>query len=443
MSTQINIALIGFGNVGQGVLKILSKNQDNISRRLDTSLNVSKILVRSIEKYSDLAPEGVVLVEHIEEITSDPDIHIVVEAIGGEDPAKSYIEQSLNAGKFVVTANKEVVSKHKTHFFELAKASGVDIYFEASVGGGMPIIRSLKVGYSANLIQSIYGILNGTCNYILTKIEEEGMAFEDALKDAQDNGFAEADPAMDISGLDAAYKLVILAAVAFKVDIQLEDVTYQGIEQVSLKDVKYAKEFGYAIRLLATGRYTTAEHMVFKVYPTLVPLTHPLAHVRNEFNALFTTGNAMGEAMIYGKGAGSLPTGSAVVSDIIDIAFDYKLNKAGQDSRNLEMVLHDVELTPVKETSSRFYLRFLVRDEVGVLQRVTQVLDDHSVSILKIHQYEGTEKGSAEVVLMTHHVTDEAIQKVAEKLQSADVILSNPMILPVGLDEFYPKGLLE
>ncbi|RAP33664.1 hypothetical protein DID77_02625 [Candidatus Marinamargulisbacteria bacterium SCGC AG-439-L15] len=242
MSDTIKIALIGFGNVGQGVYDILSRNQEAITSRIGDKLEIKTILVRDTQKYQSVFHGDSQLTESIDTILQDPEIEIVVEAIGGEMPAYDYIKSALKAKKYVVTANKEVIAKHKKEFFKCAQENGVDIYFEASVGGGMPIIRALKVGYSANLIQSIYGILNGTTNFILTKIEEDGLEFEDALKLAQDLGFAESDPTMDISGLDAAYKLVILAAVGFKVDIQLESVTYEGIEKIQLQDVHYAKE---------------------------------------------------------------------------------------------------------------------------------------------------------------------------------------------------------
>ena len=260
----IQIGLLGLGNVGTGVLNILTHHADMLSQRTGKKLKVKSILVRDLAKYHHYKMPGVKLTSKPEDILEDPDIQIVVEAMGGENPAYGFIKQALTSGKFVVTANKEVVSKHKKEFFELAKQHKVDIYFEASVGGGIPLIRSLKVGYAANQIQSLYGILNGTTNYILTQIGDQGMEFDAAIKAAQKLGFAEADPTMDVSGLDTAYKLSILAAVAFKVDVQVSDFHYEGIESVTLKDIQLAKELGYAIKLLAIGYRMGSAGMVFR-----------------------------------------------------------------------------------------------------------------------------------------------------------------------------------
>ena len=428
----IKIGLIGFGNVGQGVAKILKENADALTQRVGAQFQITKIAVRSIEKYRGLDLGEAVLTENVTDLLSDPSIDIIVEVMGGETPAFDYISDALKRGKYVVTANKEVVAKHKNRFFELARENQVDIYFEASVGGGIPIIRSFKVGYAANQIQSVCGILNGTTNYILTKMREEGLPFEQALKQAQDLGFAEADPSMDVSGLDAAYKLVILAAVAFKQDIQIEDLYYEGIDALKKEDVEYAKELGYTIKLLALGsRHTNQDHMIYKVHPTLIPITHPLASVRNEFNAIFSVGNAIGETMIYGKGAGSLPTGSAVVSDLCDIAFDFHHNEiAGR--RNLEAPLSKAQVLKVEDTVSAFYCRLLVEDHCGVLEQITHILGEYQISIAKVIQQEAKDEIS-ELLLVTHQVSEFKFNQAIAKIESLDALRSIESKIRVGL----------
>ena len=432
MIQKINVGLIGFGHVGQGVANILKENKASLEQRIGAYLYISKIVVRSPEKYADINLNGATLSSDINDILEDDNIDIVVEVIGGEQPAYDYISKSLKQKKYVVTANKEVVAKHKNHFFKLAKENDVDLYFEASVGGGIPIIRSFKVGYSANQIQTISGILNGTTNYILTKMQEENLAFDDVLKQAQDLGFAEADPSMDVSGLDAAYKLAILAAVAFKQDIQIDDLYYEGIESISQKDVEYANELGYSIKLLALGtRNINSDSMTYKVHPTLIPVTHPLASVRNEFNAIFSLGNAMGDTMIYGKGAGSLPTGSAVVSDLCDIAFDLCLKK-GSGRRNLESSLKKVSVLDIKATVSAFYSRISVKDEVGVLEQISHVLGEHQISIKKIIQKEA-QNGVSELLIVTHNIIESRFDQALIGINKLDACKRIESTIRVGL----------
>jgi len=431
MLNTLKIGLLGVGNVGLGVVSILDRNADLIEKRTGKRIIISKALVRASGKKRDL-PSHITLTESIDDIVNDPDISIVVEALGGEYPAFDYIEKALKNKKFVVTANKEVVSKHKQYFFELAKQNGVDIYFEASVGGGIPLIRSLKVGYAANNIQQLYGILNGTTNYILTQIAEKNLEFNVALKAAQDLGFAEADPTMDVSGLDAAYKLVILAAVGFKADITIKDVYYEGITAVGLNDIVYAKEMGYAIKLLAIGKRYENDKMSFKVHPTLVPLTHPLAGVRNELNAVFIVGDQVGESMLSGKGAGGAPTGSAVVSDIIDIAFDTEA-RAG-NKRNLEDQISKVNLVPHDETESQFYIRLLLADTPGVLAKVTAILAQQSISVLKLIQKgEDASRNEAEAVIITHSVQEKKMTQAIQQLKEQGAIKSLISVFRVGL----------
>jgi len=410
---MINVGLLGCGNVGEAVVDILTKNEDVLQQRLGCSLKIKACAVRSPEKYHHITPIKDVLTTDVSTILNDPDISIIVEVMGGEYPAYDYICEALKNKKYVVTANKEVVSKHKDTFFRLAKENNVDIFYEAAVGGGIPIIRSLKVGFAANKIKSLYGILNGTTNYILTKIEEEKKDFDVILKQAQELGLAEADPTMDIAGTDAAHKLVILAAVAFKENIQLDQIHYEGIESISLTDITYAKELGYTIKLLAIGERFSDNNVSFRVHPTLIPSAHLLNGIKNEVNAVYVTGNFVGESLLAGKGAGGNPTGSAVVSDIIDIAFD--IHNDTTSKRNLETGLGTPNLIPIEETTSQFYLRLLIEDNTGALETVSGTLGAHDVSISKVLQKE-IKDGQAELILVTHNVLEKNFNNALKDL---------------------------
>jgi homoserine dehydrogenase len=425
---MIKVGLIGFGNVGQGVYDILTENKSLLTQRVGQPIEIVKVAVRSLEKYKDLLPSQL-LTTDVTILLTDPEIDIIVEVIGGEYPAFDYICTALNNKKYVVTANKEVVSKHKNTFFNLSKENGVDIYFEASVGGGIPIIRSLKVGLAANRIDYIAGILNGTTNYMLTKIEEEKVSFDVILKKAQDAGFAEADPSMDVDGIDAAHKLVILAAVAFKADVQCDDIYVEGIRDITLKDIDYAFDLGYKIKLLALGARTDTNQLSLRVHPTLIPKTHLLASINNEVNAAYISGNAVGEVLLSGKGAGGSPTGSAVVSDIIDIAFD--MSQKGS-RRNLETELQSVRVSAIDELLSQYYIRFTVADKPQILEKITHELSQSNISILKLSQPE-PQNGTAEIIMITHHTQESNFNDTIKKLNQLDQI-SVVSTIRVGLE---------
>ena len=426
---MLQIGLIGFGNVGQGVADIIHNNQTLLQDRTGQTINIKYIGVRNTEKYAHHDIGSAKLTTDIDQIINDPEIQIIVEVVGGEYPMYDYICQALKNKKYVVTANKEVMAKHKNEFFKLAKENNVDIYFEAAVAGGIPIIRSLKVGFAANKIESLYGILNGTTNYILTKIQQNQAEFDTVLKESQELGLAEADPTMDVSGLDAAYKLVILAAVAFKVDIQLENITYQGIECISLRDIQYAEEFGYTIKLLAIGKRHD-KSMSFSVQPTMIHQEHPLANIHNELNAVYIYGNAVGEALLSGKGAGGSPTGSAVISDIIDIAFDLKQS---QSQRNLETSLQSTALTSPNELKGQHYFRLKVADHPHALEKITGAFSHEDVNIAKIIQKDTT-NNKAEIVLITYPANQLQIHNIEKSLAKIDKSVTIETSIPVGID---------
>ena len=414
---MIEIGLIGFGNVGQDIFRILDENGPLINSRVGQPIKVKKIAVRSIEKYQNKLKDASILTTNVNEILEDPNITIIIEVIGGESPAFEYITTALTNKKHVVTANKEVISKHKQHFFKMAHSNGVDIYFEAAVGGGIPIIRSLKVGFAANKINAFYGIVNGTTNYILTKIKKENKDFQTVLKQAQELGFAELDPTMDISGLDAAYKCSILAAVAFKVDSQINQIPYSGIETITLKDLNYASELGYAIRLLAQGKRLESNEVELQVCPALIPSEHPLASVHNEFNAVYIIGDQVGESMLMGKGAGGSPTASAIISDVIDISFGISQKIS---SRNLETNFQPASIKPLNQTMSHYYIRLSVKNEPGVLEQISLQFSEKSISIEKIIQKE-SDTENAEIVIITNNISNNDFLEVEKSLNNLAV----------------------
>ena len=408
----INIGLIGLGNVGQSVYKIITQRNEVLSNQLGKSINVNTIAVSNVNKKRDIDLANTTLTADSYEIVNDPTIDIVIEAIGGESPAKELIETALKNKKHVITANKELISKHKQSLFNLAKENEVELYYEAAVGGGIPLIKALKIGFGANKIMSFYGILNGTTNYILTKLNEGTKEFEEVLKDAQTAGFAEADPTMDISGLDTAYKLDILGAVAFKRDIQVENIYYEGITNISKKDIAYANELGYSIKLLAIGKRLENEKILFKVHPTLIDKQHPLASVNNEMNAIYIEGNFIGNALLSGKGAGGDPTASAVVSDLIDVIND--LDNVKSKRNIIENIKEDTPFN-INESTSQFFVRLLVPDSIGVLEKITKTISENNINISKIIQKDTTD-GTAEIVIVTHPVVESEMKSALEQL---------------------------
>lgn len=430
MGKKINCALLGFGVVGKSVFDILSQQKKLLKKRTGSEINISKILVRSPKKYASMVVSPAEFVTDPELIFNDPSIDVVIEVMGGENPAKSYITTALSKGKKVVTANKEVVSKHKKDFFQLAQDNRTDIYYEAAVAGGIPLIRAIKTGLSANKIVALYGILNGTTNYILTKIAEEGLDYSVALKNAQDLGFAEANPSMDVSGLDTAYKLTILASDAFGVDIHVSDLHYEGIEHITLKDIRYAKDMGYAVKLLGIGKESDDGTLEFKVHPTLIPLTHPLSFVQNEVNACYVVGDMVGETMFLGKGAGGNPTASAIVSDVVDISF-------GQTEGSKRNLRNDFTVRPLKaisNTLSQMFIRLSVSDTPGVLEIVSGIFKRHQLSISKILQKNGS-GNKVDIIIVTHLAEERLVELALDELKRDTDRLSVEAFIRVGLDE--------
>ena len=413
----IKIALLGAGTVGSGVVRTLAMNAETITGRSSARIEIKTILVRDAKKYR---PEldGVVLTDNFDEILRDDEISVVVEVMGGITPARDYMLQAMAAGKHVVTANKDVIAQHLSELYAAADANNVDFLYEASVGGGIPIIKPLKECLTANSITEIMGVVNGTTHYMLTKMTEKHVSYDAVLRRAQEKGYAEANPSADVDGLDAARKAAILASLAFDTVIGLEDVSVEGISHITEDDIEYGLNLGYVIKLLAVGR-NTEEGVDVRVHPVFLPKTHPLASVNGVFNAIFVRGNILGDAMFYGRGAGSLPTASAVVADIIEIARDIV---SGTTGRMKYKVGERKKLCPVEKTKSSYYLRLVVADEPGVLGEIATTFGRAGVSLKSVIQARWTEEGNAEIVAVTHVVTHAAASAAVEALEALSVV---------------------
>ncbi|MBE3579420.1 MAG: homoserine dehydrogenase [Caldanaerobacter subterraneus] len=386
----MKIGLMGLGTVGTGVVHLIDQNGRNIEKKIGEKIEIKKILVKDPNKKRTPLAEGKITF-NAEDILEDEEIDVVVEVMGKEHPALEYITKALQKGKHVVTANKEVIAKHGKDLIKLATEKKVHLLYEASVGGGIPIIRPLKQCLAANKIYEIKGILNGTTNYILTEMKEKGLDFEDVLKDAQQKGYAEADPTDDIEGFDAARKLAILCMLAFNKFVLPEKIYTKGISFISKSDIQYAEEMGYTIKLLAYARIDEKERLEAWVHPVMIRKTNPLNGVNGVFNAILVDGNAVGEVMFYGQGAGMMPTASAVVADIMDVKNHIVIQNGCEE----------VDLIPIEDTFSKYYIRLIAFDRPGVMSKITGVLGNKGISLLSVVQ-KGSLGETAEIVLVTH-----------------------------------------
>ena len=417
--SAINIGILGLGTVGSGVVDILNRKGDEIASQIGCPVRIKRILVRDPHRKRSVEVDRSLLTTDPDDILKDDDIRIVVELMGGENPACEYIERALGCGKHVVTANKEVMAKHGPELLMLAHQHGVDLLYEASVGGGIPLIAPFKHDLCANRITSIRAIINGTTNYILTRMSREGAEFHVALRQAQELGYAESDPANDIEGRDAAYKLAILATLAFRVDVRPENVYCEGITRLTARDFRYAQELGYAIKLLAIGK-DTPDGIEARVHPAFIPKDAPLASVDGVFNAVYVEGDLVGNVLFYGRGAGALPTGSAVVADLVELARNVR---TGTNSRFKPHLNKDVRLKPMADVETRYYLRMNVLDRYGVLAQMAKVLGDNRISIASVIQKESNPQAqTAEVVIMTHPARESSMQKALGELAGLPIV---------------------
>lgn len=401
---QVNVGIIGMGTVGGGVARLLTEHRDRVSRRAARPVRLKWGIVRDLDKDRGPALEGVRIGTDPHAVIDDPEVSIVVETLGGTDLALKVVLAALAAGKHVVTANKALLAEHGATVFAAARKHDRAVAFEASVGGGIPIVQALGVSLGANQIQSLAAIVNGTCNFILTKMTLEGLPYRDALRQAQELGYAEADPTLDVDGTDTAHKLAILAQLAFGASVRLDAIPRLGIDRLQLADIVYAKELGYAVKLLALAKLSESG-LALRVAPTLVKHGTPLADVRGPYNAIRVVGDAVGDTLFYGRGAGASPTASAVVGDVIDVA----TGRASLTSRVLDLWPADapaVRSTPPKQVTSRYYLRFTIADKPGVLAQLAKVLGEHAISIASVIQHDpgddATPDGPVPLVMMSH-----------------------------------------
>ncbi len=417
MERIIKIGLLGLGTVGSGVLHILDVNGDEVARRAGAKIEVKKVLVRDPAKKRSVPVAPELLTTDPWEVIRDPEIEVIIELVGGTGAAHGYVEEALKGKKYVITANKDLMALAGGELLSLARDMGRNIYYEASVGGGIPLIRPLKHSLGANKITRLMGIINGTTNYILTRMSLDKMDFTEALQGAQEKGFAEQDPSNDLEGKDAAYKLCILAGLAFNSQIRYENVYVEGIRGLNLRDIFYAGELGFAVKLLAIGEELD-EGIALRVHPTLISSTHPLAGVLDENNALYLVGNAVGEVMFYGPGAGSLPTGSSVVADLIEV-----IRNINHQVENgvMETAFREKKVVPMEMLSSAFYLRLQALDQPGVFAGLANAFADEAVSLDRVIQKRSA-MGKAEIVLITHVVAERSFNRALEKIKALPAI---------------------
>ncbi|MBN1557455.1 MAG: homoserine dehydrogenase [Lentisphaerae bacterium] len=426
---EVGIGIVGFGTIGTGVVEGLQRNGALIAERAGARPVVRRIADIDTARDRGIALAAGVLVEDAEAVVADPAVDVVVELIGGTGAAGEVVRRALEAGKPVVTANKALLAERGRELFELAGARRVDLYFGASVGGGIPIVRVLREALAGNRIASILGILNGTCNYILTRMEAEGLSFDAALGEAQARGFAEADPSLDVDGLDTAHKAVILASLAYGFIVPMRAVSVEGLRRVSATDIVYARDLGYRIKLLAVVK-DTEDGIEVRVHPTLVPLDHVLASVSGEFNAVMVRGDLAGETLYYGRGAGRYPTASTVIGDIVDVIRNLG---AGSPARVPAMQAGTASFRPMASVRTRYYLRLALLDRPGALARTAAVLGAHEISIASAVQHEQGEADGdyAPVVLLTHEAREAACDAALEDLGALDVVGSAPLRLRI------------
>lgn len=419
----LRVGLLGLGTVGGGVASFLLERGAGLAQLFGCSLELVKVLVRDPARPRPVRLDPALITADPSDVLDSDDVDVVVEVMGGEDPAFDYMRRALRGGKHLVTANKEVMAKHGLELLRLAAERDVDVYYEASVGGGLPLIGPFKRDLVANRIHQVRAIINGTTNYILTGMAQDGTAYEDALAQAQALGYAEADPHNDVAGVDAGYKLAILATLAFHTEVQPEDVYQEGIEALSPKDFKYAAEMGYAIKLLAIAREEDGA-VEARVHPVLLPLGVLLAQVNGVFNAVELEGDLVGRVLMYGRGAGSAPTSSAVIADLVDLARNVR---KGISNRTAVLLGPRKPIRTIEDVVTRYYLRMEVEDHPGVLAGVASVMAAHDISIASVIQKEtNAERGTAEIVLTTHLAPGRAMALARHEVASLRDVVAIP-----------------
>jgi homoserine dehydrogenase len=420
----INVGLLGIGTVGGGTFTVLTRNQEEITRRAGRPIRIVKVADRDIARAKEITKGAVEVTDDTFSVVSDPNIDIVVELIGGTTLAKELVLKAITNGKHVVTANKALIALHGNEIFAAAQKKGVIVAFEAAVAGGIPIIKAVREGLSANRIEWIAGIINGTTNFILTEMREKGLAFDDALREAQRLGYAEADPTFDVEGIDAAHKLMILAGIAFGIPMQFDKAYIEGITKLAREDIRYAEELGYRVKLLGITKRTDAG-VEIRVHPTLIPEKRLIANVNGAMNAVLVKGDAVGPTLYYGAGAGEEPTASAVVADLVDVT---RMHTADPHQRVPHLAfqpdqLADLPILPISEISSAYYLRLRAMDKPGVLAEVTKILGDRNISIDAMMQKEPADNETeADIVILTHITIEKNVDQAIAAIEALPAI---------------------
>lgn len=433
---NISVGLIGLGTIGTGVVKLLQDNSALIADRLGAQIVLRRVADLDIHRSRGVRIEEGTLTTDATLILKDPDIDIVVELMGGYEPAKTFILAAMKQKKHVVTANKALLATQGDEIFREATRQGVNIGFEASVGGTIPIIKTLQESLVANRILSVSAILNGTSNFILSKMTDEDRGFEEVLKEAQTLGFAEANPEYDIEGIDAAHKLTILLSLAYGKKVSLQTIYREGISQMSLQDIQLAKELGYRIKLLAIALYRNGE-VEARLHPTMIPLDHLLANVNSNYNAFHIIGDASGSVFLYGQGAGMMPTASAVLSDIVDISRDMLKGIAGRVPARVrdENLIEDIRLMPFDQIQTNYYFRFSVLDRPGVLSRIAGILGENDISIATVIQKGRKQAGSVPIVMTTHKAREKDVQKALAEIDHLDIVMGKTVLIRIEDDK--------
>ncbi len=431
---DIKVGLIGFGNIGAGVVKLLRENGDVVRNKVGSGIVLKKIADLDITSDRGVEVDASIMTTDVNEIFNDPEISVVIELIGGYEPAKSFVLKAIEKGKHIVTANKALLALHGDEIYAAAARKGVEVQFEASVGGGIPVITAIKSNLAANRFGGVFGIMNGTCNYILTRMTQEGADFAEMLQAAQELGYAEPDPTFDIEGVDTAHKLAVLVSLCFGTRIDFNSIYTEGITGISSLDVKFANDFGYRIKLLAIGKLTDGQ-VEARVHPTMIPLHNPLADVNGVFNAIRLTGDFVGPVMFYGRGAGQNPTASAIVGDLIGLA---RSMKAGAGRRMsplgfLDAAIADLPIKPMTEIVSKYMLRFSALDKPGVLGAIAGSLGGHGISIESMVQtaHEADDTAPVPIVIMTHEAREGAIQQALAEIDQLDIICQKTVFIRI------------
>ena len=437
MKKVISIGLIGFGTIGTGVIKLLRKNGELIAGRLGAEIRLKRIADIDIRKSRGIPMDEALLTTNAADILNDPEIDIVVELMGGYEPARTFILTAIGQGKHVVTANKALLATHGDDIFRAAAQHGVNIGFEASVGGTIPVIKTIKESLIANRIQSIFAIVNGTSNFILSKMTDGGGSFETVLKEAQNLGFAEADPVYDIEGVDAAHKLAILLSLCYGKKVHLDDLYREGISRICEQDIAFARELGYRVKLLAIAIRRETE-IEARLHPTMIPFDHLLANVNANFNAFHIVGDASGSIFLYGQGAGMMPTAGAVVSDIVDIARDIRKGIAGRVPPRVldEEAIEKIQLMPFDQIRTNYYFRFTVADLPGVLSRISGILGANDISIATVIQKGRmkTQGGGVPIVMTTYKARERDVRRALEDIDRLDIVMGKTMLIRIEDD---------